>query len=219
MFTEAVYADDLNAYRGVRSQVTDENVKKSIDACQKQLHAWGRANHVEFDPAKESKRVLTLARPEGSSFKLLGVVVDDGMMMKMAVAEVVNEASWKLRTLLRTRRYYTGADLLALDKAHMLSLLEYRTPSVNHALRSILLRSDSVQSRLLRSVGIDNLTALVEFKLVPSAVRRDIAMLGMIHCAAAGEGPEHFRKFSNGQVPRGGVDDNWRKQEQEWRTQ
>ena len=57
--------------------------------------------------------MLTLARPEGSSFELLGVVFDDEM--------IVDEASWTLRVLLRTRRYYTDADLIVLYKAHMLS--------------------------------------------------------------------------------------------------
>jgi hypothetical protein len=194
-FTEAVYADDLNAYREFSSQVSDETVKGSIDICQKELHTWGKANQVEFDPAKESKHVLQLAQPEGSSFKLLGVVFDDGLIMEMAVTEVVNEASWKLRTLLRTRRYYTDADLITLYKAHMLSFLEYRTPAIYHALRSILSRLDSVQSRFLRSVGVDDLTALVDFKLAPLAVRRDIAMLGLIHRAAVGKGPSHFKKF------------------------
>ena len=113
----------------------------------------------------------------------------------MAVAEVANEASWKLRTLLRTQRYYTDADLIVLYKAHMLSFLEYRTPAVYHALRSILTRLDSVQSRFLRGVGVDDLIALVEFKLAPLVVRRDIAMLGLIHRTSVGEGPGHFRKF------------------------
>jgi hypothetical protein len=136
-----------------------------------------------------------LVRPAGSNFKLLGVVFDDGLIMEMAVAEVVNEATWKLRTLLRTQRYYTDAHFIVLYKAHMLSFLEYRTPAVYHALRSILSRLDSVQSRFLRGIGVDELIALVEFRLAPLAVRRDIAMLGLIHRAAVGEGPGHFKKF------------------------
>ena len=71
-FTKAVYADDLNAYREFGSQVSDETVMKSIDICQEELHTWGKANQVEFDPAKESKHLLTFARPAGSNFKLLG---------------------------------------------------------------------------------------------------------------------------------------------------
>lgn len=84
MFTGTVYPDDLNAYREFGCQVSDEAVKKSTDACHSELRAQGRANQGEFDAAKKSKHVLTLARPECSSFKLLGVVFDDGMIMEMA---------------------------------------------------------------------------------------------------------------------------------------
>ena len=52
-----------------------------------------------------------------------------------------------------------------------------------------------MQSRFSRGIGGDDLTALVEFRLAPLAVRRDIAMLGLIHRAAVGEGPGHFKKF------------------------
>ena len=86
--------------------------------------------------------------------------------MGMAVAEVVNESTWKLRTLLRAQRYYTDADLTILYKDHMLSFLEYRTPAVYHALSSTLSRLDSVQRRF-SGAGIDDLTALVEFRLPP----------------------------------------------------
>ena len=207
-FTEAVYADDMNAYREFGSQVSDETVMKSIDTCQEELHNWGTANRVEFDPAKESKHLLILVRPAGSNFKLLGVVFDDGLIMEMAVAEVVNEATWKLRTLLRTQRYYTDAHLIVLYKAHMLSFLGYRTPAVYHALRLILSRLDSVQSRFLRGIGVDDSAALVEFRLAPLAVRRDIAMLGLIHRAAVGEGPGHFKKFFQLSGVPGGTEDS-----------
>ena len=35
----------------------------------------------------------------------------------------------------------------------------------------------------------------MEFKFVPLAARRDMAMLGMIHRTVLGKGPEHFKKF------------------------
>ena len=82
----------------------------------------------------------------------------------------MSEASWKLRTLLRTRRFYTDADLIVLYKAHLLSFLEYRTPAIYHATRAILERLDAVQSRFLRNANVDEVTALIEFRLAPLAV-------------------------------------------------
>ena len=59
-------------------------------------------------------------------FKLLGVPFDTELTMANAVSELVSSAGWKLRTLLRIRRFDTDADLIIFYKAHLLSYLEYR---------------------------------------------------------------------------------------------
>ena len=98
--------------------------------------------------------------------------------MADAISELVSAAGWKLRTLIRTRRFYTDADLVVLYKAHLLSFLEYRTPAVYHATRVCLRRLEAVQSGFLKDIGVAEVTALVEFHLAPLSTRRDIAMLG-----------------------------------------
>ena len=108
-------------------------------------------------------------------FNLLGLLLDDGLSMVEAVGKLVTEAGWKLRTLLRTRRFYTDADLVILYKAHLLSFLEYRTPAIYHATRDVLARLDAVQSRFLTNAGVSKVDALVHFHLAPLSVRRDIA--------------------------------------------
>jgi hypothetical protein len=194
-FTEAVYADDLNAYRVFPGCIENKVLQKSMEACQNKLHAWGRANQVSFDPAKESQHILSLTEPVGGVFRLLGVIFDGALTMSDTVSEMVTEAGWKLRTIIRTRRYYTDAELILLYKAHLLSYLEYWTPAVYHCTRALLERLDAVQSRFLRQAGVDEVTALIEFHLAPLSVRRDIAMLGMIHRTAVGRGPPPFKEF------------------------
>ena len=81
----------------------------------------GDANQVAFDAAKESQQVLSTSDPEGSTFKLLGVPFDTELSMANAVSELVSSAGWKLKTILRTRRFYTDADLIVFYKAHLLS--------------------------------------------------------------------------------------------------
>ena len=73
---------------------------------------------------------------------MLGVTFDTELAMADAISELVSAAGWKLRTLIRTRRFYTDADLVVLYKAHLLSFLEYRTPAVYHATRACLRRLD-----------------------------------------------------------------------------
>ena len=75
-FEEIIFADDLNAFRSYPSEVADETILQDMSACQQELHAWGRANQVEFDPAKESIHILSRRRPVGDSFKMLGVQFD-----------------------------------------------------------------------------------------------------------------------------------------------
>ena len=71
---------------------------------------------------------------------MLGVIFDTALSMTAAIAELVAAAGWKSRTLLRTRRFYTEADLVILYKAHLLSYIEYRTPAIYHATRAVLRR-------------------------------------------------------------------------------
>ena len=64
-----------------------------------------------------------------------------------------------------------------------------------HATREVLQKLDSVQKRFLSDVGVDEITALMEFNLAPLRTRRDIAMLGMLHRAKLGLGPPQFREL------------------------
>ena len=139
--------------------------------------------------------MLSTSDPEGSLFKLLGVPFDTELSMANAVSELVSSAGWKLKTILRTRRFYTDADLIVFYKAHLLSYMEYRTPAIYHATRVVISRLDAVQSRFLRDVGVDDVTALIKLHLAPLSTRRDIAMLGLIHRTICGKGPSQFKEF------------------------
>lgn len=96
--------------------------------------------------------------------------------------------------LVRTRRYYTGSELVVLYKSHLLSYIEYRTPAIYHATRDILCRLDRIQDRFLEHAGIDEQHAWIHFHLAPLATRRDIAMLGVLHRRVIGKGPPPFKK-------------------------
>jgi hypothetical protein len=65
MFEEIVYADDLNAYKELPGTTENDKALLAIDRVQEELHRWGMANQVEFDPTKESKHVLSRTDPCG----------------------------------------------------------------------------------------------------------------------------------------------------------
>ena len=113
--------------------------------------------------------------------------------MRACVDTCVREAAWRYRTLLRTHRFFTDAELVGLFKAHVLSFVEYRAPGVYHAAASMLRPLDRVLSSFLWKVGISEIDAMVHFKLAALASRRDIAMLGVIHRALRGEDSPQLR--------------------------
>ena len=67
-YTEAIFADDLNAYKSYDSSCNSEVLSEEMEYCQECLHEWGRANKVQFDAGKESIHVLHRKEPEGEDF-------------------------------------------------------------------------------------------------------------------------------------------------------
>jgi exonuclease III len=195
LYEEVIYADDLNAFRIFLKDVDNEVIKTISKCCQAELHSWGEANQVKFDPGKESHHVLSRTAPDGEDFAILGATYDGALTMGRAVSEVVIASSWRVTSLLRTRRYYHDGDLMMLYKQQILSLVEHRTPAIHHAMSAVLQPLDNVQIRFLKALDISEVDALVEYNLAPLACRRDMAILGMLHRAVIGAGPPHFRKL------------------------
>ena len=101
----------------------------------------------------------------------------------------------------RSASYLEVPHLLTRCKARVLSHLEYRTAAVYHATDTVLEPLDKVQTAFLRKLGVEEVTALVEFRLAPLRCRRDMAMLGLIHRAVLRKGPEHLQKFFYQEAP------------------
>ena len=60
---------------------------------------------------------------------------------------------------------------------------------------SLINKIDRVQESFLEDAGIDAINALLIFNLAPLCLRRDIALLGLIHRTMLGQGPEHFKQW------------------------
>ncbi len=125
--------------------------------------------------------------------------------MGVACREISREAGWRLKSLLRCRRFYSVAQLVHLYKAQILSFIESRTPAIHHGAPSVLETIDRVQRRFLREIDVTELDALRRFKLAPLPIRRDISMLGLLYRIAHGHAPsalcELFPKRSSSVLP------------------
>ena len=190
-FEKIVYADDLNGFKEFAQNASVVSVLAEAKKCQTELHIWSRANQVSFDPAKESVHIVSHAQAYGDPFKLRGICFDCKLRMDLAVRDVVSQASWKLTTILRTRRFHGVSQLVQVYKSKVLSFVS-TTPAVYHAAKTTLAGIDAVQRRFLRECGLSDEDALLHFNLAPLEPRRDIAMLGLIHRSVLGCGPRHF---------------------------
>ena len=151
-FEEAVFADDFNCWKGFTRTGLPANLKGDLAmrGAQRELHLWGKANQVLFDPSKEAFHLLHRRLHSAGEFKILGVLFDTQLLMHSACRAVATEAGWRLQKLLRSRRYFTTPELMHLYKAQVLSYIEGSTPGVYHAAPSVLDRVDRVQRRFLR---------------------------------------------------------------------
>ena len=59
-FLEIIFADDLNCFKDFDSDTPNLELHEEMHSCQGELHKWGTANQVSFDPTKESKHILAL---------------------------------------------------------------------------------------------------------------------------------------------------------------
>ena len=73
--------------------------------------------------------------------------------------------------------------------------MEYRTAAIYHASTTLLEGVDRVQKGFLAEFGVDEVCAFEAFNLAPLCLRRDLAMLGLIHRSVLGQGPMQFKRF------------------------
>ena len=188
-FEECVFADDLNCWKVFKDSSNNTDILQACHECQKSLHSWGAANQVIFESEKESTHILDKLRPHGDNFKILGVLFDPKLSMFYAAQKLSTEASWRLKALLRTGRFYTTRDMVRLYKCHVLSFIEGATSAIFHATDTVLKMIDDIQIEFLDHLSLTNEAALCEFNLAPLSMRRDISILGLLFKVSLGIAP------------------------------
>ena len=138
----------------------------------------------------------------GNPFKLLGCLFDPFLYMDCAIDATVKKIRPKLKSLLRTRAFYSIPDMVLQYKAPILSLLECHTGAIYHAEDKHLRRLDALQNMFLRAMGLDDKRAFLEFNIAPLGLRRDIAILGFLHkCNLGLSHPCIASFFRAGRIP------------------
>eukprot|EP00973_Karenia_brevis_P030294 4177217-Karenia_brevis.AAC.1 len=176
-FENIVYADDLNAYCLIPNSISEDECFQKLDEVQGHLHAWGDAQGIKFDAGKESKHLISHHLPVGDSFRILGILFDCKLIMDRCIHETVTSCNFKIKMLLRVKRFYSLFELINLYKAHILSFIEYRSPALLHASNTVLMPLDLVQTRFLTQLDVSIEAGAVYFSLLPLRTRRQIAAL------------------------------------------
>ena len=115
--------------------------------------------------------------------------------MHQAVYQFCTEAGWRLKTLLRTQRFYSTSSMVRMFKCHILSFIEGATPAIYHAAPSILKPLDEIFWHFISQAGVSEEQSLCNFNLAPLGMRRDIAMLALLHKVSLGTAPEPVCKL------------------------
>jgi len=183
---EAKFADDFNRFKAYIRYVTNRQILENLRECQERVHQWVLANRVLFDLAKEAFVILHRVDNYGEPFRLLGAHFDTQLRMHEAIEKLVSKTAPKLTALLRGRRYHTMADMINQYKAHILCILESISAAIFHACDTGLERLDRVQNRFLREMELSPERAFLEFNMGPLRLRRDTAMLSLVHKCVLG---------------------------------
>ena len=103
---------------------------------------------------------------------MLGVTFGMALLMEEEILDLVEKVSWKIRTLLRAKKFYSAEEIITEYKARIHPVLDYRTSALYHSSSTALAKLDRLQSNFLSEIGVSKTEALLIFILCPYA--RDV---------------------------------------------
>jgi hypothetical protein len=192
---EAMFADDLNVFQLFDRLAPLDECTSKLSECRRQVHNWGRANRVSFDAGKEHLVILHPSEWHGEAFRLLGCMIDLDLRMQTCIDQLLNKIRPKSTAILRTRAYYGVPELINQYKTHVWGLVEMYSGAYFHASNTLLDKIGQVQISFLHKLDVSAKIAFLEFNFAPTVLRRNIAILGMIHKRVLGQCHPAFFKL------------------------
>ena len=192
---EAMFADDLNMFQEFDRLTPLPKVMEKLSECRRNVHKWGRVNRVIFDEGKEHLVVIHPNQWHGEIFKLLGCMIDLNLGMHTCIDQLLSKIRPKSTAILRTRAYYDIPALLDQYKTHIWGLVECHCGAYFHASSTLLEKVGQVQRSFLIKLGISERDAFLEFNFAPTALRRNIAILGLLHKRVLGQAHPTFERL------------------------
>ena len=136
---------------------------------------------MKFDASKEHFVILHPQRCAGEPFKLLGCLIDPKLIMKFAIDNIMDRIRPRITALLRTRAHYDVGAMITQFKTHIWGIMEMHSGGIFHAATTHLDRLDDAQCGFLEKIEVSEEDAFLVFNFAPPVLRRNIAILGLIH--------------------------------------
>ena len=122
-------------------------------------------------------------------------MTDPDLRMHSAIDQLLSRIRPKVTAILRTRAYYSVPQLIDQFKTHIWGLIECNSGGYFHAANSLLVKVDKVQTRFLKELELTEEQAFLDFNFAPCRVRRNIAILGLIHKRVLGKCHPSYDRF------------------------
>jgi len=178
---ESLFADDLSVFKAFDRFDDEQHIFSDIDRTRRRVHAWGSRNRVSFDPAKEQVSIMHPLYGTDENFTFLGVIFDTNMSMHSDIDSLLRRCRPKVHSILRAQRYYSVAQSINLFKTHIWGVIEYHTAAIFHSCDTLLNKLDDLQARFCDKLNISTREAFLNFNFAPLYLRRNIAMLAVLH--------------------------------------
>ena len=131
----------------------------------------------------------------GDPFKLLGCTIDVDFRMHTCIDQLLARSRPESAAILRTRAYYSRSELIGQYKTHIWSLVEMHCGAYFHAATTLLDQVGQVQRSFLHSLGVSESQAFLDHNFAPCSLRRNIAVLGLLHKRVLGQCHPSFERL------------------------
>ena len=122
-------------------------------------------------------------------------MIDPDLRMHSAIDQLLAKIRPKCTAILRTRAYYDIPELISQYKTHIWGLVEGNCGAYFHAATSLLNKIASVQRGFLNKLEVSEKEAFLRFNFAPTQIRRDIAILGLLHKRVLGQCHPAFERL------------------------
>lgn len=107
--------------------------------------------------------------------------------MHSAIDRWLSKIRAKSNAILRTRAYYSVPALINQYKTHIWGLVEVHCGGYFHAAASLLEKIGQVQRSFLNKLDVSEEEAFLNHNFAPCCLRRNIAILGLLHKRVLGQ--------------------------------